>query len=126
VGILGPVVMAVVLVVVTVPMVVVVIVPMVVIVIVTVIVAIVVVAVAVVVAIVMVGRFSQDALPYIMDIQFSLAAREDMTVSFVLPSSGEALYSLRALPGVRYAEPFRLAAARVRRSVLLHPSNQRL
>ncbi|HEX5515154.1 MAG TPA: FtsX-like permease family protein [Gammaproteobacteria bacterium] len=66
------------------------------------------------VAIMMVGRFSQDAINYIMDIQFKLAAREDFTVSLVEPTSRPAIHSLAGLSGVWYAEPFRSAPVELR------------
>jgi putative ABC transport system permease protein len=49
-----------------------------------------------------------------VEIQFKLAQREDMTLTFVEPSSRRALYSLESVPGIEHAEPFRSVAARLR------------
>ncbi|WP_258868136.1 ABC transporter permease [Alkalilimnicola ehrlichii] len=66
------------------------------------------------VGIVMIGRFSQDSITYVIDFHFGVAAREDMTVTFVQPTSHEALFSLHSLPGVLYAEPFRTVPVELR------------
>ncbi|MEW6720788.1 MAG: FtsX-like permease family protein [Thermodesulfobacteriota bacterium] len=55
-----------------------------------------------------------DAIHYLVDVQFRLAQREDLTVAFVEPAASRALYSLEALPGVRLGEPYRTVAARIR------------
>jgi putative ABC transport system permease protein len=65
-------------------------------------------------AILVLGGFFSDAFDYIVSIQFKLAQRDDLTVSFVEPTSKRALYSLASLPGVEYAEPFRAVAVRLR------------
>lgn len=62
------------------------------------------------VGLMMLGRFGQDSLGYIVDVQFTQAQREDLRVSFVEPVSAEVLYSLRALPGVFHVEPTRTVA----------------
>lgn len=63
--------------------------------------------IAAAIGIMMLGRFGGDAIRYMTDIQFNLAQREDMVVSFTDPTDGEALYSLEHTRGIRYAEPFR-------------------
>lgn len=60
------------------------------------------------------GGFFGDSVDYIVDAQFRQAQRDDLTVTFIEPVSGRALYSLVSLPGVRYAEPFRSVPARLR------------
>ncbi len=65
-------------------------------------------------AILMVGRFQEDALDFMVDMQFRIAAREDLTVTFVDPTSRASLYELRRMEGVRYGEPFRSVSARLR------------
>lgn len=65
-------------------------------------------------AILMVGGFFSDAIDTMVTIQFKLAQRDDMTVTFVEPTSQKALYALDSLPGVEYAEPFRSVPARLR------------
>jgi putative ABC transport system permease protein len=62
----------------------------------------------------MLGMFSHDAIDYMVDIQFRLAGREDLTVTFVEPSSYRAIHELQSLRGVEYAEPFRAVPVRLR------------
>jgi putative ABC transport system permease protein len=66
------------------------------------------------VAILVVGRFSTDALDYMMEFQFDVAQRQDVTVTFVEPASSDALEEVRRLPGVVAAEPFRSVGVRLR------------
>jgi putative ABC transport system permease protein len=65
-------------------------------------------------AIMMVGRFQEDAIEYMVDVQFELAQRQDLTVTFVEPTSGRGLYELQSLQGVEHAEAFRVVPARLR------------
>jgi putative ABC transport system permease protein len=65
-------------------------------------------------AILMLGNVQEDAVGFMVDTQFRLAQREDMAVAFVEPASGRALAELRGIPGIRYGEPFRSVAARLR------------
>jgi putative ABC transport system permease protein len=46
--------------------------------------------------------------------QFSVAERQDVTVSFVEPRSADARHALARLPGVVAVEPQRVVAARIR------------
>jgi len=65
-------------------------------------------------AVLIAGMFFGDSVNYIVDVQFGLAQRDDLTVSFVEPTSGDSLYSLRGVQGVETAEPFRSVPARLR------------
>ncbi len=65
-------------------------------------------------AILVTGQFFEDAMTYMVNIQFRLAQRDDMTVSFINPTSFEALHEIAAMPGVQYAEPFRAVPANLR------------
>lgn len=65
-------------------------------------------------AILIVGLFFMDSFEYIVDIQYGVAERSDLTVTFNEPASMRALYEVAALPGVQYAEPFRATAVRLR------------
>lgn len=65
-------------------------------------------------AILIVGRFFSDATDYIVDIQFKLAKRDDLNVTFIEPTSERVLYSLRSLEGVRHVEPYRWVPVRLR------------
>jgi putative ABC transport system permease protein len=60
------------------------------------------------------GTFFLDSIDVLMDVQFNVMQRQDVTVTFVLPASGGALYEMSDLPGVLYAEPFRAVPARLR------------
>lgn len=55
----------------------------------------------------MVGNYQKGAIDFMVDVQFRQAAREDLTLTFIEPTSGRALYELAALPGVDYVEGFR-------------------
>jgi putative ABC transport system permease protein len=64
-------------------------------------------------AILVVGAFSIDAMREMMAVQFGLAQRWDVMMSFVEPRSASALDEARRLPGVVRAEPFRAVPARL-------------
>ena len=70
--------------------------------------------IAMAVAILVVGTFSEDAVEYLMDFQFNIAERQDITVTFVETNSSDALREIAHLRGVRRAEPFRSVPARLR------------
>jgi putative ABC transport system permease protein len=55
----------------------------------------------------MVGNYQRGAIDFMVDVQFRLSAREDLSVTFIEPTSAKALHELAALPGVRYVEGFR-------------------
>ncbi|MGD8352375.1 MAG: ABC transporter permease [Nitrospirota bacterium] len=65
-------------------------------------------------AILMFGSFFEDAINFMVDVQFGLAEREDITVSFFEPASRGALFELNSLPGVEYGEAYRSVPARLR------------
>ena len=65
-------------------------------------------------AILMMGRFQSDAFDYMVDVQFGLSQREDITVTFIEPTSKKALYELQSLKGVEMGEPFRAVPVRLR------------
>jgi len=56
----------------------------------------------------------RDGVNYLLDFQWSLAQRQDVTVSLIEPGSAQAFHDLQNLPGVIYAEPFRSVPARLR------------
>lgn len=62
----------------------------------------------------MVGNYQRGAIDFMVDIQFRQAAREDLAVGFIEPTSGRALHELAQLPGVRHVEGFRDVAANLR------------
>jgi putative ABC transport system permease protein len=66
------------------------------------------------VAMLILGTFFLDSIAVLMDVQFFVIQRQDITVNFVLPASGRALHEIRRLPGVIDAEPMRAVPARLR------------
>jgi putative ABC transport system permease protein len=70
--------------------------------------------IAMAVAILVGGSFSSDSLDYMMEFQFDVAQRHDVMITFIEPSSAEALSDVRHLPGVVYGEPFRSVGVRLR------------
>ena len=65
-------------------------------------------------AIMVAGTFSKDAVDFMVDVQFRLSQREDMTVTFIEPTSRHALYELKGLRGVEHAEVFRSVPVRMK------------
>ena len=66
------------------------------------------------VAMLILGTFFMDSIAVLMDLQFFVIQRQDVTVTFVVPASGDALHEIRRLPGVLSAEPMRAVPARLR------------
>ena len=66
------------------------------------------------VAILMVGLVFADAMDRLIETQFWVAERQDVTVTFVEPRSPDVRYALARLPGVVAVEPQRTVAARIR------------
>ena len=63
------------------------------------------------VAILIIGRYSADAIDVLINFQFEGAQREDATLVFTNPRPSQTRYDLLTLPGVLYAEPFRIVPA---------------
>ncbi|MEW6334667.1 MAG: FtsX-like permease family protein, partial [Thermodesulfobacteriota bacterium] len=57
--------------------------------------------------------FFKDSVAFMVNVQFALSQKEDMTVAFVEPASRRAVYDLRALPGVLHAETYRAVPVRL-------------
>jgi putative ABC transport system permease protein len=66
------------------------------------------------VAILVVGHSFEDAINYLINVQFHQIQQEDIMLSFTEPLSGSAQFDLHHLPGVIRAEPFRVVPARLR------------
>lgn len=66
--------------------------------------------------ILMVGRFQEGALDYLIQVQYGLAQRDDLTVTFSEPTSRRVVLELGARPGVDWAEPTRQVAVRLRQA----------
>ena len=71
-------------------------------------------AIAAAVATVVIGRFMFDAVNALMAVHFGAAEREDVTVVFNETRSAGVMASLRQLPAVLRAEPFRAMPALLR------------
>ena len=66
------------------------------------------------VAVLILGGFMLDSLQYIMDFQFRLAQRQDVSVTLVEPSSHRSIHEIEHLPGVMQCQPFRAVPVRLR------------
>ena len=66
------------------------------------------------VAILVVGLAFIDVMEVLLDHQFSVAMRQDATVSFVEPRPGRTLFEIARLPGVMDVEPIRAVPVRLR------------
>lgn len=65
-------------------------------------------------AILVLGSFVGDSLDYLMEFQFDVAQRHDVSVALVEPASSRAAHEMARLPGVLASEPFRAVAVRLR------------
>ncbi|HEY8506372.1 MAG TPA: FtsX-like permease family protein, partial [Gemmataceae bacterium] len=65
-------------------------------------------------AVLVLGNFMGDTIDWVMETQFHIAQRQDMTVTFVEPTSAQAYYDVANIPGVLRAEPFRSVPVRIR------------
>lgn len=66
-------------------------------------------------AILIMGLFWGDVFDHVVDVQYGIAQREDITVTFTEPTSATAVHELNSLPGVNYTEPFRAVPVRLRK-----------
>ncbi|PAY18151.1 ABC transporter permease [Rhodopirellula sp. SM50] len=73
-----------------------------------------VVGIAMAVAVMVLGNFSLDAMNYMMEFQFRLAQRQDLTVTFVEPATESVMYEVQNLDGVLESETMRSVATRIR------------
>ena len=64
-------------------------------------------------AILMMGSFFSDAIDYMLYFNYSLAEREDLSVTFNEPTSKRALYELQALRGVEYRRALQVGSGTV-------------
>jgi putative ABC transport system permease protein len=58
--------------------------------------------------------FFKDSVSYMVNVQFVLSRKEDISITFSEPTSRRAIYELKALPGVHAAEPYRTVPAKFR------------
>jgi putative ABC transport system permease protein len=60
------------------------------------------------------ATFFQGAMDFMVDVQFKQSQKEDITVTFVEPTSRKALHELKGLEGVEHVEVFRSVPARLK------------
>lgn len=65
------------------------------------------------IAIVIMGRFTADSLDYLLDVQFSVLQRQDLTLYFFEAMAPRTLHATQHLPGVMNTEPFRVVPVRM-------------
>lgn len=89
--------------------------------------------VAFAIALLVVARTFPAEMDHLLDVNFGIANRQDVTLTFVEARDMGALHEVRRLPGVLYAEPFRIddvvlrhAGRSVRETVFGVPSGARL
>jgi len=61
----------------------------------------------------MTGGFQEDAINHMVDVQFGMSQRGDLTAFYTEPTSQRSLYSLSSLRGVEHAEGFRVVPAKL-------------
>lgn len=62
----------------------------------------------------MIGGFQEGAIKYMVEVQFGMSQRSDLTATFTEPTSQRSLYSLKSLHGVEHVEGFRVVTAKLR------------
>lgn len=65
-------------------------------------------------AVLILGSFMLDGLNYVMESEFNVSQRQDLTLSFVEPTNGRVAADVANLPGVLAVEPYRTVPARIR------------
>ena len=66
------------------------------------------------VGVLVLGNFMEDSLDYLMDQQFQIAQRQDVSVSLVESATGSIVHDISHLPGVIRAEPVRGVSTRMK------------
>jgi len=70
--------------------------------------------IATAVAVLILGAYMQDAVNYVMNLEYQVAQTQDVTVQFVEPLSSRVQDEIRHLPGVIRGEAFRTVSATIR------------
>jgi putative ABC transport system permease protein len=70
--------------------------------------------IALAVSVLILGGFMLDALNYMMDFQFRLTQRHDVSVTLIEPRSHSAIHEIEHLPGILQCQPFRFVPVRLR------------
>lgn len=71
------------------------------------------------------GLFQRDTVSYMVNIQFGMAQREDLSVTFTDPTAYRARFDLLGLPEVRHVEVFRAVPVRLRHAHRSYRTNIR-
>ncbi len=61
----------------------------------------------------MIGGFQEGAIKHMVDVQFGMSQRSDLTAVYTEPASEKSLYSLRSLQGIEQVEGFRAVPAKL-------------
>ncbi len=61
----------------------------------------------------MIGGFQKGAIDHMVEVQYNLSQRSDITAFYTEPTSLRSLYSLRSLQGAQHVEGFRTVAAKL-------------
>lgn len=73
--------------------------------------------VALATAILVVGRFTEDSMAYLLRFQFERVQQRDVEVAFAADTDADAVRGVAAMPGVLAVEPYRAVAVRLRNGV---------
>ncbi len=65
-------------------------------------------------AVMVLGSYMEDTINYVMDYQFFISQRHDISLSFVEPVESAAMHEIEHLPGVLHTEPVRTVPVRLR------------
>jgi putative ABC transport system permease protein len=66
------------------------------------------------VSVLILGRFMADAIDHVMETEFGIAQRQDLTLLLTEPTNGRVTAEMTHLPGVRRVEPIRSVPTRMR------------
>lgn len=75
--------------------------------------------------IILTGLFQRDTVGYMVNVQFGMAQREDISVTFTDPTAYLARFDLQGLPGVQHVEVFRAVPVRLRNGHRSYRTNVR-
>lgn len=64
--------------------------------------------------IMMVGNFQEGAVRFMVEVQFSMSHRDDLTVNFLEPTARRAMHEMAAMQGVEAVQGFRSVPVRLR------------
>lgn len=71
--------------------------------------------IALAVAVLVMGNFMEDSFAYLVEYQFFISQRQDMSIALVEPTRAEVIYEVQRLPGVLRSEPCRTVSVKLRK-----------